>query len=454
MNFKKIMLITLLLAVLTIGAVSATEDADALAVDDAGDEAIVEAPVDEDDVVGDAEANNLAPEDFKVTFPTNEIDIDKGDQTIITYYCPENITEHSSQILVRYGDGDFDRQVFDLKSSDVNTYQNITWGSLYQGDTGVYNISVWYADYFNPVFPLGNFTLNVVDNHEYTAEDFIYINTYVANEYDEDCLAEIYDDEIKGLDGVVTAYANGAKIYSKTYSNYTRGGPIHASDLTGSFNGAYTIKIEYKRTDGKVFSTSEEVYFNNIVGASSIKTTLTASPTSVSMVYNTNKVLTVTLKDADGNPIKNQYIKIYVMGISYDLKTDNNGKIKQSLSTLPPQTHKIKFEFKDTAPYKGSTKTVTVKVSKATPKITAKAKTFKSSDKTKKYSVTLNVNQKVKVTIKVNKKTYTAYTTTKGVATFKLNKLTKKGKYTATVNFGGNPDYNKAKSVNVKITVK
>ena len=57
------------------------------------------------------------------------------------------------------------------------------------------------------------------------------------------------------------------------------------------------------------------------------------------------------------------------------------------------------------------------------------------------------------VTIKVNKITYTAKTNSKGVATFKITKLTKKGKYTATVKYTGNKYYN-TKSVKVKITVK
>ncbi len=101
---------------------------------------------------------------------------------------------------------------------------------------------------------------------------------------------------------------------------------------------------------------------------------------------------------------------------------------------------------------------VKVTVKKATPKLTAKAKTFKKSLKTKKFSVTLKNNlnkvmKNTKVTLKVNKKTFTAKTTDKGVATFKITKLTKKGKYTATVKYAGSKYYN-AKSVNVKITVK
>ena len=61
--------------------------------------------------------------------------------------------------------------------------------------------------------------------------------------------------------------------------------------------------------------------------------------------------------------------------------------------------------------------------------------------------------KKVQVTIKVGKKTYKAKTNTKGKATFKINKLTKKGKYTAVIKFKGNKTY-KAASKKVKITVK
>ena len=58
-----------------------------------------------------------------------------------------------------------------------------------------------------------------------------------------------------------------------------------------------------------------------------------------------------------------------------------------------------------------------------------------------------------KVTLKVDGKTYTAKTNSKGVATFKLSKLTKKGTFTAVVTYEGNKYYKKV-TKKPKITVK
>ena len=75
-----------------------------------------------------------------------------------------------------------------------------------------------------------------------------------------------------------------------------------------------------------------------------------------------------------------------------------------------------------------------------------------------KHTVTLKSKSgkaisKVKVTLKVKGKTYKATTTAKGKATFKITKLTKKGKHTATVKFTGNK-YFTGKTVKAKITIK
>ena len=99
-----------------------------------------------------------------------------------------------------------------------------------------------------------------------------------------------------------------------------------------------------------------------------------------------------------------------------------------------------------------------VTVNKATPIFKAKNKAYKAKKKVKKFSIILNDNiakpiVKAKVTLKIGKKAYSAKTNSKGKATFKITKLTKKGKYKGTVVYKGNNCYNKA-SKKVKLVLK
>ena len=57
-----------------------------------------------------------------------------------------------------------------------------------------------------------------------------------------------------------------------------------------------------------------------------------------------------------------------------------------------------------------------------------------------------------KITLTVNGKTYSAKTDSKGVAKFNV-KLTKKGKYSAKVKFGGDSTY-KSSNKSIKVTIK
>lgn len=59
----------------------------------------------------------------------------------------------------------------------------------------------------------------------------------------------------------------------------------------------------------------------------------------------------------------------------------------------------------------------------------------------------------IKVSLKVNGKTYSANTNSKGQASIKITKLTKKGSYNAVITFAGNAYYNKLTKT-VKITCK
>ena len=90
--------------------------------------------------------------------------------------------------------------------------------------------------------------------------------------------------------------------------------------------------------------------------------------------------------------------------------------------------------------------------------IVAKNKVFNKKLKTKLYPVVLkSKNGKVLknafVTLKIKGKLFKAKTNSKGKATFKITKLTKKGKYKATIAYKGNNCYNKA-SKKVKLVLK
>ncbi|WP_410320317.1 Ig-like domain-containing protein [Methanobrevibacter sp.] len=202
----------------------------------------------------------------------------------------------------------------------------------------------------------------------------------------------------------------------------------------------------------------DEIYAKNSttvnVTVSKVSTEIESS--AVTTVYNVDKNLIVTLKDADGKPIRGANITVDLNG-EKTYTTDKKGQITVSTKGLAPKAYTAKITFNGNSKYAKSTKDVKVTVKKATPKIAAKAKTFKTTTKTKKYSIVLknNVNKPIKkatVYLKVNGKTYKATTNSKGKATFKITKLNKAGKFKATVTYKGNKYYNKAtKKVTIKV---
>ena len=214
-------------------------------------------------------------------------------------------------------------------------------------------------------------------------------------------------------------------------------------DVDASYAGEYPYAASTAKTTFKV----EKV----IIG------TKLAAP-KVTATYNVAKKLVITLTDKNGKALANKKVSVKVGSISKTLTTDKNGKVSLNVATLVPKTYTATVKFAGDSDYSASTASPKVVVSKAKVKLAAKAKTFKVKVKTKKYTVTLKNNKgkvmkKVKLTLKVGKKTYKATTNAKGKATFKITKLSKKGKYTATVKFAGSK-YFKALSKKVKITVK
>ena len=163
------------------------------------------------------------------------------------------------------------------------------------------------------------------------------------------------------------------------------------------------------------------------------------------------------MKGVDGKPLSGMTLSVDLNG-PVTLTTDSNGQIRLFVNNLVPNSYDVSITFAGNDKYVKSSASVKVNVLKGSSKIVASKKTFRSKVKIKKYVVSLKDTSgkaigKVKLTLKVKSKTFKATTNAKGKATFKIKKLAKKGKYTATVTFKGNNLYNKA-TKKVKIIVK
>lgn len=213
--------------------------------------------------------------------------------------------------------------------------------------------------------------------------------------------------------------------------------------------GNYVADISFDESPG---------YFASNQTAKITVTKLTTKLTApkVNTVYNGGKYLVITLKDANNKFLAGKYVSVKIAGKTYTKKTDNKGQVKLAI-TLSVKTYSAAVNFNgDNNYFKSSAKTQVV-VTKASPKLTSPNKSFKVKTRTKKVTATLKDNKgkvikNAKVTLKVNGKTYTAKSSSKGIATFNV-KLTKKGNYKATFKYGGNTNF-KSVSKTIKITIK
>ena len=207
-------------------------------------------------------------------------------------------------------------------------------------------------------------------------------------------------------------------------------------DVSFDDGGVYSLAAAY----GNNLFASNIVQFNFTVKANTV---LSAKP--LSKVYGGSENSIITLKDGKGNVISNALVTFAINGKKTTFKTNDKGQISVPIN-LAPNTYTAIVSYAGNNIYYGTDIKIPITVKKATPKLTASKKTFKLNKKTKKYTVTLKdkfgrsiKNAKVKLIIKG--KTYAAKTNKNGKATFKINKLNRKGSFKATVKFAGNKYY-------------
>ena len=295
--------------------------------------------------------------------------------------------------------------------------------------------------------------------------------TFMVNEVivpvDPKLIIAPISDVIEGSD--VTVVVSSNETFTGTVKVLIGATEVAAIEVTnGKGNGSIaadklsvgSITITVKSDENNNFTAGEaKATFKVNAKPAPVATIIKAA--AVSTTYATSKSIVVTLTDANGNVLAGKTVTVVFNGVTKKLTTNSKGQVKLAIGTkLIPKKYLASITFNGDAKYVKSTKSVKVVVNKAKPKLTAIKKTFKVK-KAKKYTITLKTDKgktlnKVKVTLTVKVKGKTVKitgTTKKGKATFDLKKLSKNGKYAATVKFTGNKYY-KAVTKKVIITVE
>ncbi len=171
----------------------------------------------------------------------------------------------------------------------------------------------------------------------------------------------------------------------------------------------------------------------------------------------------VKLTDASGAPLANKTVNIGYNGKCLVLESDNDGFVQVQINLLAANTLTFAVAFLGDDVYDASFEVYKITINKKTTSLSAPAKTYKASAKTKSYTVTLKtikgssadgktyLGSGKTITLSLNGKTYTAKTNDKGQATFKLD-IKKKGTFKATVSYAGDNTYAATKTTaNIKI---
>ncbi len=222
--------------------------------------------------------------------------------------------------------------------------------------------------------------------------------------------------------------------------------------------GSYNLNISYVTNDSSYSNHTDE--YNLIINKQN--TEITAK--DAVYVINYDGKYSITLMDSNGNTVSGEKVTFTLNGIAVGSTTTNGDGIAtviltaKILKTAKAGKKNLVITALSDSNHNATAKTVKITINMEKTKIFAKKKIFKRNVKTKKYTITLKNSKgkavkKVGVTLKVKGKIYKVKTNTKGKATFKIKKLSKKGKYWATVKYEGNAYY-KASSKKVKITVK
>ena len=365
----------------------------------------------------------------------------------------------------------YENTISDYKISAITAYgsgnevifnNTIAAGRLYfLLGGGYYNVTIGENKYppaamYYPFPPTFREFIAQADSVFQSAENVIGV--YSTNPTTQLVAEDITIDSTNGTIEVTLKDGNGNTIRNEDVTL-----TLNSANYTAKTNSNGIVSFNFTAKQGAntaTFTYNSRAYLDssNTTATITVRNETAIAASTVTKTYNVAKNLVLTLKDVNGDILANKNVTISFNGKDYNKTTNNKGQVSFAISNLAPKTYTAVLKFDGDDLYKATTKKVSVVVKKAAPKLTAKAKTYKAATKTKQYTISLKTNKNAaiknaKVTLKIKNKTYKATTNSKGQATFKITKFTKKGKYTAVVKFAGN-SYYAAKTAKPKITIK
>ena len=355
-------------------------------------------------------------------------------------------------------------------------------------DDATGNVTV-IVDGVETVMPLVNGSASVplenvsAGNHSVVvvySGDETYAPTYSTSSFSVDADPEKLVTEFADItvnEKVVTLIlrdANGNTVSGANISYTIKGtvkNAVTGSDGSVSITGDYgvVINIDYAGDD-TYLATNTSIKFDNAV-PEILATQFNVTNGYIIQVYAVDykagergAMFDVLLTDINGNRLTNQNVVFAINGWVHNKTTDANGVAHLQINLQDANKYTCAPCYLGNITYGATFASAMIVVVKKPITISAAAKTYKSTAKTKKYTVTLKtikgssadgktyLNKGKKVSMKINGKTYTAKTNAKGQATFSI-KLTKKGTYQTVIKFAGDNTY-KSSSKSVKITIK
>ncbi len=407
----------------------------------------------------------------KKTLDERHIEEDGYAKTFLTNFdnCvfKDTFTDGALINLYKYGAVNFNNCTFENITADSLVYHNNT-GYYEEDGISFKNCTFTNCKYNGIVDSLANFDdAVVIEDCTYDGKVAVgttevdghyYINATKLNVVAVATNVNISSSE-RGVVVITVRDAEGNPV-SGVNVNYT----VNGENMTGvsDANGTVTVSgLTNEIIVGAAFEGNENYLASNNTASFNFtipKVATKLSATGLTTYYNVGKYVVATLKDANGKVLANQKVVIKLNCKTYTKVTNAKGQVTLKVTTLLPKTYTATINYAGDDTHIKSSATAKVVVKKATVKVSAKAKTFKKSLKTKKYSIVLKNNvgkvmKKTKVYLKIKGKTFKAYTNSKGVATFKITKLTKKGKYNAYIKYAGSKYYNSL-TKKVRITLK